>query len=125
VSVLNRYWNKWFPEPNTGCYIWFGHTTGTRSNRPSVFWGGKKRYVARVVCEEVYGSPFDGAEAAHKTVCSAGDACVNPDHLYWATRSQNEMDKPAETRRKNGVASMAKTLAIQANRRQEIASRIK
>ena len=115
--TLKRHNDKWTPEPNTGCYIWTGYTTGTRGARPNVRVGGrggKNKYVARLVCEETYGPPFDGAEAAHKGVC-VGNLCVNPDHMYWATRSQNEMDKSPEMRKRislMGVTATNKVLGI-------------
>jgi len=51
---------------------------------------GKDRLVARIVCEEVYG-PSE-LEACHKPPCK-NILCINPDHLYWGTRQQNENDK--------------------------------
>jgi len=98
-SVLNGCSYYWVPEPNTGCYIWIGGLRGTRSRRPAI----KDGYVARLVCTEANGPPPTSKhEAAHKRQC-CGELCVNGEHVYWATRSQNEMDKPLETRVKNGV----------------------
>ena len=105
VSILQAHQDKWTPEPNTGCYIWLGGMAGTRGKRPSLRLGGRKdgknRYIARLVCEETNGPPpFAKAEAAHKpNIGCVGSLCVNGDHTYWATRSQNEFDKPLELRR--------------------------
>ena len=97
MSILDQHWDKWVPEPNTGCYLWIGGITGTRGKRP--YLAAEGGYVARLVCEETNGPPpFPRAEAAHKKFCSNG-MCVNGDHIYWASRSQNEFDKPLELRR--------------------------
>lgn len=61
--------------------------------RPRVMYDGKHYYVARLVCEEAYGPPPTSKhEAAHKRYCN-NDFCINPEHVYWATRSENELDK--------------------------------
>lgn len=56
-------------------------------------WGGRKRKVHRIVCEEVNGdAPTDTHEAAHE--CGKGHlGCVSPRHLSWKTRAENEADK--------------------------------
>lgn len=53
----------------------------------------KRLLVHRVVCEAVYGPPpTPEHQAAHS--CGKGrQGCVNPKHLRWATREENERDK--------------------------------
>jgi hypothetical protein len=42
------------------------------------------------MCRVAHGEPTDGADAAH----SCGNrGCVNPRHLRWASRSENQMDR--------------------------------
>lgn len=107
MSILERHAEKWQPEPNTGCYIWTAATAGTRGKRPYVRYRGKYQCVTRIVCEEENGPPpFPKAEAAHKPLC--GNAlCVNGIHTYWASRSQNEMDKPPGLRKAISVIGVA------------------
>lgn len=112
MGILDNHWDKYVVEIATGCFIWTGYCTGSRGKRPNVRVGGrggKNMYVARIVCEEVNGPPpFPNAEAAHKPFCN-NSLCVNGEHTYWATRSQNEMDKSPETRARVsaiGVASV-------------------
>ena len=49
--------------------------------------------VHRLICERVHGSaPGPLYEAAH--TCGRGaDGCINPHHLAWKTRQENEDDK--------------------------------
>jgi HNH endonuclease len=73
------------PYPFNNCLLWpFGigsHGYGAYADTT----------VPRFVCNAVYGPPpFPRAEAAHS--CHVR-ACVNPRHLRWATRQQNEDDK--------------------------------
>lgn len=56
--------------------------------------GGRKRqYAHRVMCELVHGeAPSAEHEAAHS--CGKGHlGCVNPKHIQWKTRSENQLDR--------------------------------
>lgn len=55
--------------------------------------GGRMRYVHRLVCEAVKGhAPTPKHEAAHS--CGrGGEGCVNPRHLSWKTRTENQADR--------------------------------
>jgi hypothetical protein len=93
LSILEQHADKWIPEPNTGCLIWIGATGGS-DRRPKVTVDGKQQYVSRLVCEETLGPPpGPWHQAAHATPqgCIGGD-CVNPNHLRWATKVENEGD---------------------------------
>lgn len=55
--------------------------------------GGQKRVASRVMCEVAHGEPpTPSHEAAH--FCG-NSKCVNPNHLRWATPSENQMDRVA------------------------------
>lgn len=71
------------------CVIWpFGMRTPKYG---SVYWGGRRRLVHRLVCELKHGPPpFPKAEAAHS--CGV-HGCCNWAHLRWADRSSNVRDR--------------------------------
>lgn len=50
--------------------------------------GGRKAH--HIACEHLHGDRPAGAETAHSCTTKA---CVNPRHLRWATRLENEQDK--------------------------------
>lgn len=54
---------------------------------------GRRQQAHRAMCILAHGPPpFTDAQAAHS--CGKGNkACVNPHHLRWATRLENENDK--------------------------------
>lgn len=54
---------------------------------------GKVKLTHRVVCELAHGAPLASEhEAAHS--CGNGHGgCINPKHLRWASRAENEADK--------------------------------
>jgi hypothetical protein len=54
---------------------------------------GKRRVASRVMCEYAHGMPDDQEmHAAHE--CGNGHkGCMNPKHLSWKTRKENEKDK--------------------------------
>lgn len=73
------------------CLTWpFGKGGGGRG-----MISGEKRpmFASRAMCIAAHGPPpFEKAEAAHS--CGKGhEACVNPNHLRWATSLENKLDK--------------------------------
>jgi len=71
------------------CLIWpFSFT-----RKPKVKINKKNVLVCRLICEIKYGKPpTDKYDAAHS--CGKGkEGCVNPNHLRWATKEENEADK--------------------------------
>lgn len=71
------------------CLTWpFGTTAGGYGH---IVQNGRMHLAHRLVCAAVNGpAPSVKYDAAH----SCGDRrCVSPQHLRWATRSQNQMDR--------------------------------
>lgn len=96
TPFLEKHRDKWIPEPNSGCYLWLGWCTGSNGLRPAVKMGGKNRYAARIVCEEIYGPLPDDHETRHK--CLTG-MCVNDSHITHGTHQQNMLDEPPSIRK--------------------------
>ena len=73
------------------CLIWPFDRNSKGYGRITI--DGKRVLVSREVCRRVSGNPVsESMHAAHS--CGNGSGgCVNPKHLSWKTRSQNEADK--------------------------------
>lgn len=104
-STLDRFMDKVSPEPNTGCWLWlggYGHNgygrfklngVDTSANRASLVLHGVSVLPEQMACHRCDNPP-----------------CVNPDHLFAASQSENMMD----ARRKGRIAhyNSAKTNCI-------------
>jgi hypothetical protein len=66
--------------------------------------------VHRIVCEKTHGpAPADKPEVAHSSECR-DKACLNPNHLRWASTKENAEDRKAFGRHnageRNGIAKL-------------------
>lgn len=99
-SDEQRFWEKVFPEPNSGCWLWGGALSGGygRIGIGSRSDGSRVSLLAtRFMLERICGQPGGDKHVLHK--CDT-KACVNPDHLYWGTHSQNMLDAYARGQKK-------------------------
>lgn len=89
VDPQTRFDRHWTPEPNSGCWLWFGATTnkGYGSFRIEA---GKEMGAHRASWLLNRGSIADGMQILHK--CDT-PACVNPDHLFVGTNLDNMRDR--------------------------------
>lgn len=80
--------NRDFDEDR--CLLFPGFVEGRRVR---VKYNYRNMSAAEAMALMVHGAPaFDGAEVAHK--CGNGHlSCVNPKHLYWATKEENARDR--------------------------------
>lgn len=98
--LWDRVWSKvTFPDDLDHCWIWHGALSQKRrgDRRPVIQVAGrgsKIALVARLVCEWYQGPPpSDEHEAGHTCPDGENNLCVNPRHLRWMTRSENEQVK--------------------------------
>lgn len=86
TRLPERFWNKVTPEPNSGCWLWFGaaHEAGYGHR-----WNGERqRYESchRSTYEAVHGDVPDNLQIDH--LCKT-KSCCNPDHLEAVTAQEN------------------------------------
>lgn len=84
---LERFRDKFVPEPNSGCWLWCGSTTDTGYGRVKV--NGKIQRAHRVSYELHNGLIPEGLNVCH--TCDT-PLCVNPDHLFLGTQQDNITD---------------------------------
>lgn len=80
------------PYEGDDCLIW-PFDSKDRHGYAQAKVNGRMISVHRLVCQEVHGDqPSPDLDAAHS--CGQGHlGCVNPRHLSWKTRAENEADK--------------------------------
>lgn len=99
-EMLQRVATKVRIDPVTECHLWTGAVSTTRrGHRPIMCLRSIGRVVraARLVLEWKEGPPPSPLhEAGHTCPKGEHELCVNPDHLTWMTREENEQWKYRE-----------------------------
>jgi len=75
------------PEPNSGCWLWLGHVNGSSYGR--LGRGRCERQVHRLSYRAYIAPIPSGMNVLHK--CDV-PSCVNPDHLFLGSLSDNMQD---------------------------------
>ena len=99
---LDRFEEKYEPEPNTGCWLW---TAAVNEDGYGYFGpGGRGRMVKahRFSYESHTGTIPDGAHVLHR--CDVR-CCVNPAHLFLGSHEDNMMDMANKRRASWGERS--------------------
>jgi hypothetical protein len=96
-ATIARFDAKWSPEPFSGCHLWFG------ANNPA----GYGRFGIRKIMHHAHRVAWllhRGEIPSGVCVCHVCDtpSCVNPDHLFLGTHTDNERDKMNKGRKAVG-----------------------
>ena len=94
IPLETRLMNHSVPEPMTGCWLWTG--SGQARGKIKI---NKKYVLAPRASYAHFKGPIEGG----KLVCHTCDNpwCINPDHLYLGTNSDNQKDRYRRTKRFN------------------------
>lgn len=89
------------PEPNSGCWLWIGATLANGYAGMRGHGGGKAKMerASRLMWLEVKKTALGKLCVLHR--CD-NPGCVNPDHLFLGTRSDNVKDMVDKGRHRGG-----------------------
>lgn len=90
-KILLRFESKYIPEPNSGCWLWTGNCYPNGYGQISINY--KSCLAHRYSWTVKYGAIPDGLWVLHR--CDV-KKCVNPDHLFLGTNSDNQKDAIAK-----------------------------
>src|SRR6185437_4997717 len=97
IPMAERFSRYYIPEPNTGCWLWFGADNGHYGQLKS----NRKTWLAHRVSYELHVGPIPpGMEIDHQCRLKL---CVNPDHLRAVTPLQNMRAIPSGMRGNNQI----------------------
>jgi len=97
VPIKDRLNSNWMPITETGCWIWMGSTMnkGYGVIRDKY----KKKLTHRVSYEQNIGEIPEGLFVCHS--CDT-PSCINPNHLFLGTQSENMSDAVRKGRMQKG-----------------------
>lgn len=103
VPFTERFERSYIPEPNSGCWLWYGRPRGS-NDYGSINRDGKPIAAHRASWELVNGAVPNGLFVLHE--CD-NSSCVNPEHLFLGTHQDNSDDKVFKGRHSRGAAHSA------------------
>lgn len=99
VSVRDRFYQKFIPVTESGCWIWEGSSSGRYGY---ISHEGHNRLAHRISWELHRGPLPAGMEVCH--FCDV-EPCVNPAHLFLGTHKENCHDRDRKGRNVNRFGS--------------------
>ncbi len=116
---------RYIPEPNSGCWIWIGNYNPKRKGYGCFTMRGMGMHMifAHRLSWQIHHGPIpQGMHVLHK--CDT-PLCVNPDHLFLGTNTDNVADMKSKHRQAYGERhsqaklTKADVLAIRADKRRD------
>lgn len=94
--LWDRFHDKFIPEPNSGCWLWIGSISG-RDERGYIYYDKHLKVICAHRCSWMI---FKGPIPTDLDVLHTCDvpSCVNPDHLFLGTHTDNMRDCVAKGR---------------------------
>ena len=86
-TALEKFEERYVPEPNSGCWLWIGATINNEKGHFKM--DGKEWIASRASFHLFCGEIPEGQYVLHR--CDT-PFCVNPDHLYSGTQLDNMRD---------------------------------
>jgi hypothetical protein len=96
VDILERFWSKVKIDSSDKCWEWNGGKKGGDLARGAFYYQGKSIHAHRFSWMLLNGEIPFGIQVQH--TCDNG-SCVNPNHLYLGTQSENLKDAFRRKRR--------------------------
>lgn len=98
TTLLERFSEKWTPEPFSGCWIWTGAEAGDGYGYIRHSGAAGDTYAHRASWKLFRGEIPVGLSVLHQ--CDT-PTCVNPDHLFLGTQKDNIRDASGKGRMRN------------------------
>jgi hypothetical protein len=101
-EAVRRFWERSFPEPNTGCLLYGGNAN--QAGYGIVHIRGRRSFAHRFAYQLGNGPIPSGLVVCHR--CDT-PACINPDHLSLGTIADNNNDSLRKGRRRGRFSGTA------------------
>lgn len=107
-NVIEKFNERWIGEPNSGCWLWTGDIANNYGTFAYDSFGPRKRRLkSRIRAHRLsylmkHGELSDDLWVLHK--CDT-PLCVNPDHLFAGTNTDNVKDRQLKHRNSCGERS--------------------